>query len=161
MSFDPYNHILKIWESIRTPTPKVGTHFGSVEVHSLTLSHTPGSMKCDSRASLLACTFASPYFGCDLKFDFVVNLVWLIRAILITISSRYIECWYDNQQVDQLGMCKWKQIWGLNMYGVHGGWYGICTTLQHLFMGPFGLGTYLITLPWLLWKLIHNFDVKF
>jgi len=33
-----------------------------VEVHSLTLSYTPGSMRCDSRASLLAHTFASPYF---------------------------------------------------------------------------------------------------
>ncbi len=32
---------------------------GSVGVHSLTLSYTPGSMKCDSQASLLARTFAS------------------------------------------------------------------------------------------------------
>jgi hypothetical protein len=32
----------------------------SVGVHSLTLSHTPRSMKCDSQASLLACTFPSP-----------------------------------------------------------------------------------------------------
>jgi hypothetical protein len=28
MSFDPYNHPLKIQESIRTPTPKVGAHLG-------------------------------------------------------------------------------------------------------------------------------------
>jgi len=34
-----------------------------VGVHSLTLSYTPESMKCDSQASLLACTFASPCFG--------------------------------------------------------------------------------------------------
>jgi hypothetical protein len=47
MGFDPGSHNLKIWESIGTPIPKVGA-FESVEVHSLTLSHTPKSMKCDS-----------------------------------------------------------------------------------------------------------------
>jgi hypothetical protein len=34
-----------------------------VRVHSLTLSYTPESMKCDSRASFLARTFASPCLG--------------------------------------------------------------------------------------------------
>jgi hypothetical protein len=28
MTFDPYNRLLKIWESIGTPTLKVGTHLG-------------------------------------------------------------------------------------------------------------------------------------
>jgi hypothetical protein len=28
MIFDPYNWPLKIWESIGTPTPKVGAHLG-------------------------------------------------------------------------------------------------------------------------------------
>jgi hypothetical protein len=28
MSFDPWNFLLKIWESIGTPTPKVGVQFG-------------------------------------------------------------------------------------------------------------------------------------
>jgi hypothetical protein len=28
MSFDPYNHPLKIRESIVTPTPKMGVHLG-------------------------------------------------------------------------------------------------------------------------------------
>jgi hypothetical protein len=28
MSFDPYNHPLKIWESIKIPTPKVRVHLG-------------------------------------------------------------------------------------------------------------------------------------
>jgi hypothetical protein len=28
MSIDLYNRLLKIWESIRTPTPKVGVHLG-------------------------------------------------------------------------------------------------------------------------------------
>ncbi len=41
--------------------------FGSVRVHSFTLSYTLGSMKCDSRASFLACTFVSPCFGYEPK----------------------------------------------------------------------------------------------
>jgi hypothetical protein len=46
MNFDPCNHPLKIWESIRNPTPKVGA-LGGVEVHSLTFSYIPRKMKCD------------------------------------------------------------------------------------------------------------------
>jgi hypothetical protein len=34
-----------------------------VRVHSLTLSYTPRSMKCDFQASFLTRTFASPYLG--------------------------------------------------------------------------------------------------
>ncbi len=38
MSFDPYNHPLKIWKSIGTLTPKVGTHLG---VWGFIPSHSP------------------------------------------------------------------------------------------------------------------------
>jgi hypothetical protein len=38
MSFDPCNHPLKIWESIRTSTPKVGAHLG---VWGFIPSHSP------------------------------------------------------------------------------------------------------------------------
>jgi hypothetical protein len=41
MSFDPYDHSLKIQESIGIPTPKVGAHLGMwkfIPSHSLTLS---------------------------------------------------------------------------------------------------------------------------
>jgi hypothetical protein len=40
-----------------------GNSLGSVRVHSLTLFCTPWSMRCDSRASFLVCTLASPCFG--------------------------------------------------------------------------------------------------
>ncbi len=40
MSFDPSNGSLRIWESTRTPIPKMGV-LGSVWAHSLTLSCTP------------------------------------------------------------------------------------------------------------------------
>ncbi len=38
MGFNPCNHSLKIWESIRTPTPKVGAHLG---VWRFIPSHSP------------------------------------------------------------------------------------------------------------------------
>jgi hypothetical protein len=38
-----------------------------VKVHSLTLSYTPGNMRCDSWASFLARTLASPCFGHEPK----------------------------------------------------------------------------------------------
>jgi hypothetical protein len=44
-----------------------GSPFGSVWVFSITLYNTLMSMKCDSQASIPACTFASPCFGCELK----------------------------------------------------------------------------------------------
>jgi len=47
LSFDLCNRPLKIQESTETPTPKVELPWG-VRVHSLTLSHTPGSMLRDS-----------------------------------------------------------------------------------------------------------------
>jgi hypothetical protein len=48
LSFDPCNCPLKIWKSTRTPTPKVELPWG-VRVHSVTPSHTLGSMLCESR----------------------------------------------------------------------------------------------------------------
>jgi hypothetical protein len=63
LNFDPCNCFLKIRKSTRTPIPKVEAPFGSVRVHSLTLSYTFKSMKCDSRVSFLARNLASPYLG--------------------------------------------------------------------------------------------------
>ncbi len=67
MGFDPYNVFLKIWESIATPILKVGAHLGVWRFISFTLSYTLGSMRCDSRASLLAFTLASVYLGHEPK----------------------------------------------------------------------------------------------
>jgi hypothetical protein len=44
-----------------------GSSFGSLEVHSLTLSHITRSMKCECRVSFLAYTFTSPCFGREPK----------------------------------------------------------------------------------------------
>jgi hypothetical protein len=56
MGFNPCNRSLKIRESTETLTPQVGTH-------SLTLSCTPRSIRCASRASPLSRTLASPCLG--------------------------------------------------------------------------------------------------
>jgi len=66
MGFNPYNCTLKVWESIKTPIPKMGTHLG-VWGFIPCFSHTFESMKCDSWASLLACTFANPCLHCKPK----------------------------------------------------------------------------------------------
>jgi len=60
--------------------PKGGS-LGSVKVHSLTFLCTPGSMKCDSRASYLALTFASPCLGCEPKAK--VAIVMFIRLWVV------------------------------------------------------------------------------
>jgi hypothetical protein len=73
MGFDPYKCSMKIWESIGTPTLKVKCE-GSF-LHTFPYSHTFGSMKCDSQASLLACTFASPCLGCKPKARVATNIV--------------------------------------------------------------------------------------
>ncbi len=58
LSFDPCNGSLKCWESIGTPSPKVGVAlgvWGFTPSYSLTLFNTPKSMWCDSQL-LLALT---------------------------------------------------------------------------------------------------------
>jgi len=60
MNFYLYNYFLKIRESIKTPTPKVGAHLGMC---GLIPSHSPDNIKCDFWFSFFAHTFASPYFG--------------------------------------------------------------------------------------------------
>jgi hypothetical protein len=80
MGFDLGNCPLKIQESIGTQTPK-WEFIWDVRVHSHTLFCTFGSMRCDSRASLLARNLASPCFGRKLKVRVVTkcrNLsIWL------------------------------------------------------------------------------------
>jgi hypothetical protein len=79
MIFDLCNCSLKIWECIRTPTPKVGVHLGvwRFNSHTLPYSQSPGSMKCDSQAFLLACTFASPCLGHEPKARVTIGRWWL------------------------------------------------------------------------------------
>jgi hypothetical protein len=67
MSFDLYKCSLKIWESIWDSNSHNESSFGSVKVHSLTFFCIHGSMRYDSRVSLLAHNLASLYFGHEPK----------------------------------------------------------------------------------------------
>jgi len=63
MGFDPCNPSLKVRES----NSQSESSPRNVRVHSLTLSYTFRSMRCDSWASLLARTLASPCLGHEPK----------------------------------------------------------------------------------------------
>jgi hypothetical protein len=78
--FDPCNRSLKIWESIGTPTPKVGTHLGvwrSIPSHFPTLPWTwnviPGLHSWST-------PFTSPCFDCEPK----------VRVAIISIFLHYV-----------------------------------------------------------------------
>jgi hypothetical protein len=76
MSFDPCNLPLKIWESIWDSNSQNGSSLGSVRVHSLIVFCTPRSMRCDSRASVLARTLVNPCLGREPKAR--VATIWLL-----------------------------------------------------------------------------------
>jgi hypothetical protein len=59
MGFDLCDYSLKVQDS----NSQSERSLGNVKVHSLKLSYTPRSMKCDSRVSLLAFTLARPCLG--------------------------------------------------------------------------------------------------
>jgi len=73
MSFNPCNCSLKIWKLIVTPIPKVEARLGVCGGSFLHTSYTPENMKCDSWASVLARTFASPCFGRESKFRVTIE----------------------------------------------------------------------------------------
>jgi hypothetical protein len=78
MNFNPCNCSLKIWEFIVTPIPKVEARLGIVGSFPHT-SYTPKNMKCDSWASLLAHTFASPCIGRESKFKVTIENIYNIH----------------------------------------------------------------------------------
>jgi len=61
-----------------------------VEVHSFTLSHTPGSMKCDSWASLLARTFASLCLGHEPKARVAIKNVSVGYLIILFLKNSLV-----------------------------------------------------------------------
>jgi len=84
----------------RDSNSQSGNSFGSVGVHSLTLSNTPGSMKCDFRASFLAHIFASPCLGCEPK----VKVATLIMTNFDII--RHQMCNYRKGNMNKKSMAK-------------------------------------------------------
>jgi hypothetical protein len=71
LSFDPCDCSLKFRQSTGTPSPKVGVAlgvWGFTPSHFLILSHTPGSMWCDSRASSCLNSQASSWLNSRASF---------------------------------------------------------------------------------------------
>jgi hypothetical protein len=103
MGFDPCNCNRKISGIHQDSNSQSGSSFESVKVHSFTLSDTPRSMRCDSWASLLALTFASPCLGCKAETRVATNEVGGNQTFVIThgcalkkeiynFTSSYIGC---------------------------------------------------------------------
>jgi hypothetical protein len=101
MSFDPCNCLLKIWASMRALIPKVGVHLGVWGVLSFTLSYILRSMKCESWASLLACTFTNPCLGCDPKAR-VATLLMDWHRVINWWHSHFGKC--DDYWVNKLSL---------------------------------------------------------
>jgi hypothetical protein len=72
-----------------------------VRVHSLTLSYILGSMKCDSRASLLAHTFVSPCLGREPK----------VRVMTLTMEILNLEV---HATIKALPIHKVRSQWNTN-----------------------------------------------
>jgi len=82
MSFDPWNHSLKIQDSIGIPTPK-GVHLGMC---GFIPSHTPShsqECKCESHVALLARTFPCLCFGRKPKVRVVTKRLKNIQNVWI------------------------------------------------------------------------------
>jgi hypothetical protein len=76
ISFDPWNCLLKIQESIGTPTPKLGVHLGVWGLFPRIFLHSR-EHEMWLLSSLLAHTFASPCFGREPKVRVATTLVLL------------------------------------------------------------------------------------
>jgi hypothetical protein len=81
MNFDPSNRSLKIWDSIRTLTPKVRVHLGVcgfIPLHSR-------DCECDSHVAFPAWTFPCPCLGHEAKVT-----VMIVRYICYFTSKSHL-----------------------------------------------------------------------
>jgi hypothetical protein len=80
---------------MRTPTPKMGAHLGMCGFIPSHFSYTFRNMKCDSQASLLAHTFASPYLGDEPKARVVTPNI-PIKCYIYKAKDHNIKIWYPR-----------------------------------------------------------------
>ncbi len=67
MSLSPWSRSLKIWKSIRIPSPKVGVHLGVWRFIHSHFPTFPGAWDVTPKLLLLVCTFANPCLSCEHK----------------------------------------------------------------------------------------------
>jgi len=65
--WDSHLNPSRSWEHVKDSNSQSGNSLGSVRIHSLTLSYTPKSMRCDFQACFLAHNLASPCLGREPK----------------------------------------------------------------------------------------------
>jgi hypothetical protein len=117
-----------------------GSSFGSAGVYSFTLSNTHGSMKCDSHASLLAHTFASPCFGHKPKVRVAtqkIHLCWMLNNPTLEQFFKPIYIvWHLN------GMFHNYALWIINCYAtIFSKYQHYCLSLcQTYWADPISLG---------------------
>jgi hypothetical protein len=92
MGFDPCNHSLKIWKSIRTPTSKVEIIW-KCGFHSFTLLHSQEHEMWLPR-SLLAHTFTSHCLGCKPK-------AWVVTYSIFQKILQYPQNIFKNHVYNQ------------------------------------------------------------
>jgi hypothetical protein len=99
MNFDPLQFPFEDLGVHRDSNSQSGSPLANVGVQSLTLSYTLGSMKCDSRASLLARIFTSPCFDRDLKA--ILRQLWhdLIIYEPHSNSRMILDEWFSNPRI--------------------------------------------------------------
>jgi len=124
LSFGRWNLSLKFWESTGTPSPKVGValgEWGFTPSCSLTLSYTPGSMWCDSRASsrpftlvtslpwlpgfLLTCNLVSPCLGRKPKARVATINLTSVADEHKRAYGRYVESYINHIVVSRASKC--------------------------------------------------------
>jgi hypothetical protein len=124
MGFDPYNRSLKIWKSIRNPTPEVGVRLGVLRFNSPTLPYSQPlrNMKCDSRASFLTRIFASFCLGREPKakvvtFMFILNYENKILLVVFSTTNEGIASGSATTHVTRWRYCikstyiVWNYMW--------------------------------------------------
>jgi hypothetical protein len=124
MSFDPWNYFLKIWESIKTPTPKVGAHLGVcgfIPLHSPTLSGMwmwfPGCFLGPHLSKPLPWSRAQGLSSQHPLFLFFKSLFHLLLSLLLfskSLPSWLTEVWtYQKRKTHCVVNCFLYEVWCL------------------------------------------------
>jgi len=105
MNFDSYHRLLKVWKSIRTPTPKMGVHLGMwgfIPSHFLAFL---GAWNVTPKLHSWPTSFASPCLGHKPKFSIVTHVTFL--HFKRSMSSLTLPLW---SQFEHNHKCAWYSL---------------------------------------------------
>ncbi len=143
MNFDPFNHPLKIRESIETPTPKVETHLG---VWGFIPSHFPTLLEAWNVTHGLH-SWPAPLQA------YVVSLKLGLRHLMSLYKGEVLFVWSSNNmqpKVDYVIIIQpfisWTMCFGINV--------------TNMFSNKFQLGCIFLMLNLALWAIYLNLQVE-